>query len=131
MGDKDEPPPPPPPPGPGGPQVWREYNTPEGKPYWSDGATSVWEEPHDKGGSKALLRIGRYSLKVKNGQGVQRPFVYVPEGFDLTAQAQAQASTLAKQDRRIASGDNDDDDAAKEKKKENDPTKTQSSGATK
>ena len=62
---------------------------------------------------------------------MQRPFVYVPEGFDLTAQAQAQASTLAKQDRRIASGDNDDDDAAKEKKKENDPTKTQSSGATK
>jgi hypothetical protein len=44
----------------------------------------------------------------------------------------AYVSQLAfKQDRRIASGDNDDDDAAKEKKKENDPTKTQSSGATK
>ena len=44
----------------------------------------------------------------------------------------AYVSQLAfKQDRRIASGDNDDDDATKEKKKENDPTKTQSSGATK
>ena len=33
---------PPPPPA---PKTWKEYKTPEGKPYWSDGATSVWEEP--------------------------------------------------------------------------------------
>ena len=35
-------PPPPPPPT---QRTWKEYKTPEGKPYWSDGATSVWEEP--------------------------------------------------------------------------------------
>ena len=34
--------PPPPPPRPG---TWKQYASPEGKPYWSDGATSVWEEP--------------------------------------------------------------------------------------
>ena len=27
------------------PGAWREYKTPEGKPYWSDGIQSVWEEP--------------------------------------------------------------------------------------
>ena len=41
------------------------------------------------------------------------------------------SQSFVKQDRRIAAGGDDDDDAAKEKKKENDPTKTQSSGATK
>ena len=30
---------------------------------------------------KAPLRVGRY--RTHGGQGVERPFVYIPEGFDL------------------------------------------------
>jgi hypothetical protein len=26
---------------------WKEYKTPEGKVYFSDGKTSLWEEPED------------------------------------------------------------------------------------
>ena len=57
------------------PGAWREYATPEGKKYWSDGIQSVWEEPpaYKEAREKAMaLRLRSVRASTSRGATLAR-----------------------------------------------------------